>query len=148
MRLRTSMGFTLIEITVVLLLLAGGAFLLITQYPGNGKQNLDAGAAQLLMDLREARQAAVSENAWYEVVFYPYENQYRINKGSSSGTTKVKDRSLPQGISFVNTGTLNSVLRFNANGTPSRGVTISLVNSAGTMRKVIVAPVEGRIREE
>jgi hypothetical protein len=57
----------------------------------------------------------------------------------------VKQIGLEEGIAFGNNP---SDLVFNAAGTPSVGLTVLLENPEGERKKVIVAPVSGRIREE
>jgi len=62
------LGFTLLEMLLVLILLAGSGFYLLIKLPMNfEKQHLAFESTQLLEDIRDARQAAMAENIWYSV---------------------------------------------------------------------------------
>ena len=64
-------GFTLLEILLVLILLSGAGFVLLIKLPINfDKEHLDFATTQLLEEIRDARQAALAENNWYQVKFY------------------------------------------------------------------------------
>ncbi|MHB1653757.1 MAG: prepilin-type N-terminal cleavage/methylation domain-containing protein [Desulfitobacteriaceae bacterium] len=140
--MKVQRGFTLLEVLLVLTILGGAGFALAVKLPLDFQvQRLNLTSTQLLSDLRDARQAAMAENTWYQVKFFTYERTYRILRQG----TKVKDVPLPEGIKFLNTP---QDLTFNAVGNPIPGMTISLVNQKGQKRNVIVAPVAGRIREE
>ncbi len=135
-------GFTLLELVLVLAILAGTGFLLVLKLPVQvHRHNLALTSAQLLAELRDTRQAAMSENTWYQVKFYGEPRYYRIMRQ----TVLVKQIDLEEGIIF---GNKPPELIFNAAGTPSVGMTILLENPEGERKKVIVAPVSGRIREE
>lgn len=135
-------GFTLLELLLVLAIVAGVGSVLIIRLPVNAQsQALTQASTQLLSDLRDTRQAALSENTWYQIKFYSSANFYRITRQG----VKVRDVYLPSGVKFLNQP---SDLIFNASGTPSTGMTIMLGTSAGEQKRVIVAPVTGRIREE
>lgn len=149
---KKSYGFTLMEVMLALAILAGCSLLLLVKLPGQAeKQNLENAAARLLVDLRTAHQAAMGENVWYRVTFAIYEGSYRVYQGpgKTGQVTKVKEVELPKGISFTTAGAgpVNE-LYFYPGGTPSEGKTIKLTDSRGNSRRVIVAPVECRIREE
>ncbi|MDA8228396.1 MAG: prepilin-type cleavage/methylation domain-containing protein [Desulfitobacterium hafniense] len=132
---------TLIEVLLALTILAGAGFLLMVKLPVyTGRQALDTSATQLLQELRDARQAALSENTWYQVKFYFTGGYYRIYRQG----TKIKDITLPNGVILLNQP---PDLIFNAAGAPNNGLTV-LLGSGSIQRKVIVAPVTGRIREE
>jgi prepilin-type N-terminal cleavage/methylation domain-containing protein len=135
-------GFTLLELTLVLAILAGSGFFLLIKLPMHLQgQNLSLASAQLLTELRDARQAAIAENTWYQVKFYYEAKYYRIMRQG----VLVRQIDLGEGIVFANRP---PDLIFNAVGTPNVGLTLLLKNMAGEQKKVIVAPVSGRIREE
>lgn len=135
-------GYSLLEVLLTLALLGGAGFALAVKLPLDFQaQSLNLSTTQLLEDLRDTRQAAMAENTWYYVKFFPTERTYRILREG----TKVKEVPLQDGISYFNTV---PDLMFNAEGNPIPGMTISLVNRRGQVRKVVVAPVNGRIREE
>ncbi|MDR3599048.1 MAG: prepilin-type N-terminal cleavage/methylation domain-containing protein [Desulfosporosinus sp.] len=135
-------GFTLLEIVLVLLLLSGTGFVLLIKLPINlEKEHLALATTQLLVEIRDARQAALAENNWYEVKFYPQgkDHYYQIFRQG----TRIKEVHLQEGIQFV---AKPSNLTFNASGR-SVGETIVLTNSAGERRNIVIAPVGMRIRE-
>ena len=135
-------GFTLLELTLVLAILAGSGFFLIIKLPLHlQSQSLSLTSAQLLTELRDTRQAALAENTWYQIKFYYELNCYRILRQG----VLVKQIDLGEGVVF---GNRPPDLIFNAVGTPSVGLTVLLQNTAGEQKKVIIAPVSGRIREE
>jgi prepilin-type N-terminal cleavage/methylation domain-containing protein len=139
---RQGKGFTLLELILVLAILAGTGFLLVIKLPLQvHSQSLTLTSAQLLAELRDTRQAAMSENTWYQVRFYYEPRYYRIMRQG----VLVKQIDLEDGIIFGNSP---PNLIFNAAGTPSVGLTVLLENPEGERKKVIVAPVSGRIREE
>lgn len=136
-------GFTLLEILLVLILLSGAGFVLLIKLPMNfEKEGLAFSTTQLLEEIRDARQAALAENNWYEVKFYPQDgdHHYQIFRQG----TRMKDVHLKDGIQFVDKP---SNLTFNASGR-SVGTTIALTNSLGEIRRVVIAPVGMRIREK
>ncbi|GAB6171421.1 prepilin-type N-terminal cleavage/methylation domain-containing protein [Paradesulfitobacterium aromaticivorans] len=135
-------GATLLELLLVLVILAGSTFVLGVKLPGHLQSGrLAQASTQLLEELRDARQAAMSENTWYQVRFFYEDKYYQILRVG----TQVRNVRLPDGVSFV---TAPQDLQFNAAGIPNVGMTILLRTKSGEERKVIVAPVAGRIREE
>ena len=135
-------GFTLLEVLLALTLLAGAGFVLLVKIPVHlQSQHLAQSSTQLLEDLRDIRQAALAENTFYQVNFYQSAGFYRIFRQF----TKVKDVALAEGVSFLGQP---PDLVFNAAGTPSVGMTIILTAGGAGQKKVVVAPVGGRIREE
>lgn len=135
-------GFTLLELILVLAILAGTGFMLVIKLPLKvHSQSLNLTSAQLVTELRDTRQAAMSENTWYQVKFYCEPRYYRIMRQGML----VKQIDLEEGIVFANSP---PDLIFNAAGTPNVGLTVLLENPEGGRKKVIVAPVSGRIREE
>ncbi|HWQ89359.1 MAG TPA: prepilin-type N-terminal cleavage/methylation domain-containing protein, partial [Desulfitobacteriaceae bacterium] len=64
-------GFTLLELTLVLAILAGSGFFLFIKLPLHlQSQSLSLTSARLLTELRDTRQAALAENTWYQIKFY------------------------------------------------------------------------------
>ena len=65
------LGYTLLEMLLVLILLAGAGFVLLIKLPMNlEKQQLAFETTQLLAEIRDTRQAALAENTWFEMKFY------------------------------------------------------------------------------
>ncbi|MHB8075009.1 pilus assembly FimT family protein [Desulfosporosinus fructosivorans] len=140
-------GFTLLEMMLVLILLAGSGFYLLIKLPVNfEKQRLAFATTQLLEEIRDVRQAALAENIGYDVKFYYQagDHHYQIfRQGKMMKNIYFKD-----GIKFLGCpGDIEGVLGFSASGR-SMGTTITLTNSTGEHRSVIVAPVGMRIRAE
>ncbi len=136
-------GFTLLEIMLVLILLAGSGFYLLIKLPVNfEKQRLAFATTQLLEEIRDARQAALAENNWYAVKFYYQagDQHYQIFRQGKL----IKNVSFKDGIEFFGSP---MDLRFNADGRGA-GSTIVLTNSQGDWSSVIIAPVGMRIREK
>jgi prepilin-type N-terminal cleavage/methylation domain-containing protein len=136
-------GFTLLEMLLVLILLAGAGFVLLIKLPINyNQEHLSFATTQLLEEIRDTRQAALAENNWYEVKFYPQDgdHHYQIFRQG----TRVKDIHLKDGIQF--SGQPGN-LTFNASGR-SAGETIVLTSPSGERKSVVVAPVGMRIREK
>lgn len=140
-------GFTLLEMMLVLILLAGSGMYLLIKLPINfEKQRLALATTQLLGEIRDARQAAMAENTWYDVKFY-YQDRDHYYKIFRQGKV-IKNVYFKDGIEFFGSpGDKEGVLRFNASGR-SMGTTITLTNSSGEQRCVVVAPVGMRIREK
>lgn len=136
-------GVTLLEVLLVLCLLSGAGFVLLVKLPVHfEKQRLNMTATQLLAEVRDVRQAALAENNWYEIKFYPQdgEHNYKVFRQG----TRVRDISLEKGIQFIGQP---GNLTFNAAGRGS-GMTITLQNALGDRKSVVVSPVGMRIREE
>ena len=135
-------GFTLLELLLVLAILAGTSFILMIKLPlYTQSQSLRITSTQLLTELRDARQAAMSENTWYQIKFYYEPKYYQILRQG----VLVRQIELEKGIVFSNKP---PDLRFYPTGIPDQGLTINLKTVAGEQKNVIVAPVTGRIREE
>lgn len=138
---RSILGYTLIELLLVLALLSGVGFVLLVKLPvQQNEQKLALASTQLTQEIRDTRQAALSENTWYEMEFFYYQDFYRIFREGRM----LKDVHLPKGVIIENAP---ADVRFKASGTPSVGGTIVL--KAGNLRKsVIMMPVTARVREE
>lgn len=138
---RSSFGYTLIELLLVLALLSGAAFVLLVKLPvQQNERNLAVAATQLTQEIRDIRQAALSERTWYEMKFYYDQGFYRVLRDGKW----VKDIALPKGVTMENAP---KDIRFSGTGTPDQGVTIQL--KAGKSKKnVIMMPVTARVREE
>lgn len=138
---RWSSGYTLLELLLVLALLSGTGFVLLAKLTvQQNERNLSIAATQLTQELRDARQAALSEHTWYEVKFFYSSRLYRVTRAGKI----VKDIYLPKGVTFYNNP---NDFSFTASGTPNIGGTVAL--SAGKLRRnVILMPVTARVREE
>ncbi|KUO58788.1 MAG: prepilin cleavage protein [Gracilibacter sp. BRH_c7a] len=138
---KKSSGYSLLEILLVLTLLAGAGFLLLIQIPHNLElKEMEISSEIMLNDLREVQQAAIAENVWYRVKFYPHTKEYRIFRQGDF----IRSVGLSEGVQYGNTP---SELTLLPTGAPVTGMTIILTTS-NLERKVIIAPVMGRIRLE
>jgi Tfp pilus assembly protein FimT len=140
-------GYSLLETLLVLTLLAGMGFVLLVKLPVQlENRNLALASTQLVQELRNARQSAMSENTWYEVKFYPSESTYKIFREA----TLVKNIVLPEKIRINNRP---SNVRFSATGAPTFSGTSQLtgtiaLSNGQKSRNVITALMTGRVREE
>lgn len=140
-RVKTEKGYTLLEILLVLVLLAGAAFFLLIHLPQDVKaKGIELSAERLLADLREVQQASIAGNVYYRVKFYPESGEYKIFRQGESWRSVV----LQEGVSFGNSP---PELFFLPTGAPAPGMTIVL-KAGERERRIIIAPVMGRIRLE
>lgn len=138
---KQSWGYTLVEVLLVLTLLAGAGFLLLIQIPHNMEQKgMEISSERMLDDLREVQQAAIAENVWYKVKFYPHTKEYRIFRQGEF----MRAVSLSQEVQYGNSPPELTLL---PTGAPVTGMTIVLT-TRDLERRVIIAPVMGRIRLE
>lgn len=139
--IRRNSGYSLLEVLIVLIFIAGAAFLLLIPVTKNlGQRGIEISSVRLLEDLRETQQAAISENVWHRVKFYPFSNDYMVFRQGEF----IKAVKLEPGVQF---GNYPPELTLLPTGTPVSGMTIVL-QSGKFERRVIVAPVMGRIRLE
>lgn len=138
---RSNLGYTLIELLLVLVLLSGVGFVLLVKLPvQQNEQKLALASTQLSQEIRDTRQAALSEDTWYEMKFFYYLDYYLIYREGQL----IKNVHLPKGVIIENAP---ADIRFKAAGTPSLGGTIRL--KAGNLKRdVIMTPVTARVREE
>lgn len=134
-------GYSLLEILLVLVLLAGAGFFLLFQIPHNLEQKeMELASVKMVDDLREVQQAAIAENVWFRVKFYPHTQEYRIFRQGDY----VRTVSLPQRVQYGNSPPELTLL---PTGAPVTGMTI-ILTTRDLERRVIIAPVMGRIRLE
>jgi prepilin-type N-terminal cleavage/methylation domain-containing protein len=142
-----STGFTIIEVTVVLLIIS---IVFIAALPVTGKAasffNLRHTANQMAADIREVQQRALSESSsLYMIDFYP--DKYVIKKSSHSVAIIIDAVYLPQGIRIDDTNFSEDQIRFSAEGTPNMGGTVTLRDQkTNKFMFVIVASITGRVR--
>ena len=152
-------GFTLIEALVVIFLIS---LISAITAPGIVKWRTAAklrGAAENLKgDLELAKLKAIQENGPVAVNFAATGYEIFRDNGATSGVHEADEkhfgrRSLPKGIkidlaatTFLEDGFGGKRIRFKGRGTARQGA-VYLVNSVGSMKKIIVSNV-GRIRTE
>jgi len=139
--LKLEKGITLLEILLVILLLSGAGFFLLVKIPSDIQiQKLDLSSTELMEEIKVIQQAALSEDVWYQIKFYPDAELYKIFRQGKF----LRSIELKEGVEFINRPSELTIL---PTGAPAQGLTIML--SAGKNKKsIIIASVMGRIREE
>ncbi len=141
-------AFTLVELLCVVALLG---LIVMVSTPAfkslSQRRNLEIAARTMATEMRKAQQRAITAGCGQIIEFYSVTN-YRIIDGK---TEEKYDLELPEGIMRMSINfPLNDhkvhYLRFNYNGSPSRGGTVNLGNSSGDNLYVIVTPATGRVR--
>lgn len=143
-----SKGFTLIELTVVLLIIG---LMAVTTAPltikGIATFNLVSSSHLLAADIRELQQLALCDySSQYLITFF--KDHYQMTKSAYPSPKRIGSRSLPAGIRVEHTNFPGDVLRFSAKGSPSpKGGTVTLYDPVTGKRKyVIIASITGRVR--
>jgi type IV fimbrial biogenesis protein FimT len=148
-------GLTLIELMVVLAILAVLAVAVAPNFLSwRGNVNLRGAADNLKGDLQAAKAGAARVSSWVVIEFFS--DRYRVfvdngtgtggmkNDGFLNGTeTVIRQRKLPPGIA-IEPGTFTKT-HFNARGTTGAAGTITLANTRGKRKMLIISPM-GRIR--
>ncbi len=110
------------------------------------RHNLEIAARTMATEMRKAQQKAITAGCG-QVIEFIDRHSYRIIDGKTDETYYVM---LPEGIirGDVNFPLTDRVptLRYNYNGSPNSGGTVTLRNSADETCYVIVTPATGRVR--
>ena len=139
-------GFTLIELMVVI-----GIISLLLGLSINGINSLlqwsklNRAAALLSSELKNTQSMAFYEGICYKIEFWESLDRYRVDKQKEGYYQVYKDIQL-EDIDLFNTNFTNDRVRFNPNGVPSMGGTVTLKNSRGKILYVIMTPVTARVR--
>lgn len=143
-------GFTIIELSVVLLLMAILTAIVMPNFINSyARKNLDIAAYQLQQEIRTlGQQALQKESANYRIVFN-LTNEYYVIYGPN-GTLKV---TMPKGIDIVDTNFddpqhyIYDRIVFSARGIPTNGGHIAIKSTVtGDFKYIIVALITGRTR--
>lgn len=107
---------------------------------------LNTAAAILSSELKNTQSRAFYEGVYYKIEFYatfdcPTLNKYKIFKG----TELYKEIKL-ESVELFKTNFTDNKVKFNPNGSPNRGGTVTLKNKRGKILYVIMTPVTARIR--
>lgn len=148
-------GLTFTELMVVIAILA---VIAAAAAPGilNWRSNvkLRGAADNLKGDLQAAKTSAARESSWIVIEFFGDRYQVFVDNGTGTGGSKndgflngtetvIHQRVLPSGISIVPGGFTKT--HFNARGTTGAAGTVTLANSRGKRKMLIISPM-GRIR--
>ncbi len=140
-------AFTLIELVCVVALIGLLVMIATPAIQDQGqRRNLDIAARTMATEMRKLQQRAITAGCG-QIIEFVSNTRYRVIDGKTEERYNVE---LPEGITrrAINFPQSDNVhyLRFNYNGSPSSGGTVSLQNSAGDVLYVIVAPATGRVR--
>lgn len=159
--LRTSRGFTLIEMIIVVALIG---ILTAVAVPSiiqmRNSMNYRGASRDVASILRNARSLAISENREYQVDIDTANRQYRLRRGDrvsgSANWTVIKDYvALPAGVTIATSEPTsfffrpNGAVAFNpdTDGDSTNDETISIRDTGGTTKHTItISPTTGRIR--
>ncbi len=123
---RSSGGFSLLELVVVVGLMAFAMTLVAANWQGHvALQRLRYGTAQVASDLREAQERAKADRVTYTVTFTASSSTYVIAR---SGGGFAENAQLPSGV----TAQASTVVTFTAFGKPDAAHAIAVQSSAGT----------------
>lgn len=108
---------------------------------------LELAARAVALDMRRARQAAITSGFTSEMRFFEFEHRYRLIEHASGESRMIR---LPEGITIRSVNFLFSGgthnLNFLRTGAPNRGGTLCIQNNYGDRRYIIVTPATGRVR--
>jgi len=142
---RSNLGFTLVEILVVISILGVLAGIASVDWGGIlSSYRLNAGVRQVYAELQRARMRAISENKRFRVEFFNDTEKYQIQPETASGSgiydTTGPMVELPVGISLATDATIT----FQPRGTADSG-SARLCNSNGQFTNICVGS-SGRVR--
>jgi MSHA pilin protein MshC len=130
---KSSQGFTLIEMVVVILIIAILSVLLINQLP---TASIDLGAeAQKIVDNVRYTQALSMYTGQRYYLFAPASNTYEIINESSTPIVLAQGNTLvtfPAGVIFAATNLPQGMVGFNGRGVPITDMTGTLLTTVGT----------------
>lgn len=148
-------GFTFTELMVVIAILAVIAVAAtpsVLSWRGNVK--LRGAADNLKGDLQVAKASAARESSWVVIKFFSDRYQVFVDNGTGTGGAKndgflngsetvIRQRKLPSGVSIEPSAFTKT--HFNSRGTTGAAGTVTLANSRGKRKMLIISPM-GRIR--
>ncbi|MFA5747107.1 MAG: prepilin-type N-terminal cleavage/methylation domain-containing protein [Candidatus Paceibacterota bacterium] len=135
-----SKGFSLIEISIVLLVLsifAGIGY--FGFYESQSTVRLAGISRDLVADLRYAQQLAVSQQIKYGVRFYSDEKKYEVVQFADPEQT-IKTVNLPEGIEFQQIDFTNSQVKFNIYGAATEAGNTVLKDQGSNIITIEIKP--------
>lgn len=166
---RRRMGFTLIEVLVVVAIIALVGAIVVPQMMTAGQLGVQAAARMVISDILYAQNEAVVRQSPRKIMFDMANNRYqlartdsdgndvvlnanwRVGSGSGSGQQFVTDFSRDsrfQGVQIENAsfgGSDNATLTFDELGAPSSGGSVDLVFRNDVRYRVTITPFTGRV---
>lgn len=143
-------GFSLIEMLMVVAIMAIVAAIAIPFFGGFlANRDLKSAARDIVGDVYELRQRAISENTWYQITFDQGANSYNLQKCANTGspcgnfndmiTKKPSAFRIDISLSNVNING-GSVLQMQPNGvvSPTTGGSVQLINGRGSTATVTI----------
>ena len=154
---RNSKGVTFFELMIVigiLAVIAVAAVPSIMSWRGNVK--LRGAVDNLKGELLAAKASAAREGSWVVIEFFTDRYQVFVDNGTGTGGLKndgilngdekiIRHRKLPPGVHIESSAFTKT--HFNPRGTTGAAGTVTLANSKGDQKKLIISPM-GRIRIE
>jgi len=154
-RIRTQHGFTIIELSIVIIIISLLAVYVFSNLPVPSI-NLATAAAQLSDDIRYTQSLSMTKNQHYRLVKLSTNTYHILNSAGTAivlaqGTTAT----LPSGVTFGTwTNLTNNLIAFDGRGIPyvdaatttplASTATINLAATGGTIT-VLISPQTGRV---
>lgn len=123
------LGFTLIEMTVLILVVSIIATYTALNYPGRESFDLDSISEQVKYDIRYTQLLAMGENTNYSITLSS--GSYTISPSPSVGPAT---KTLPSGVTLS-----PQTITFDANGSPGAATTITITTTAGSRVLTLLA---------
>ncbi len=136
-------GMTLIEILVligVVVIISGVVVYSFSYIAPSIKLNQDS--KQIVADLRNAQQLAVTEQKNHLISFNQTDNNYKLIRIVDSAEEVLNTTNLSTDISYylIDLNPTSEEIIFNSAGTPSSSGTVTLTNNKGKSKSIKIAP--------